>query len=145
EFRRVLFRSIAGASKESRDASIRSDDAHGDDAAMQGGKIISIGFVMGIVFNTLMQVMRAWKEVPQKIFGKPYEGGSISLENNPALLGVGYIIGPRIAGIMFGGGVLSYMVIIPLIKYFGAGLTEPLAPATLPISAMGIEGKNSIQ
>ncbi len=136
---------IAGASKESREASIRSEDVHGDDAAMQGGKIISIGFVMGIIFNTLMQVMKAWKDVPEKIFGKPYEGGSISLANDPALLGVGYIIGPRIAGIMFGGGVLSYMVIIPLIKYFGAGLTEPLAPATLPISAMAIEGKNSIQ
>lgn len=136
---------IAGASKESSDASIRSEEMQADDAAMQGGKIITIGFIMGILFNTLMQVMKAWKDVPTKIFGKPYEGGSVSLANDPALLGVGYIIGPRIAGIMFGGGVLSYMVIIPLIKYFGSGLTEPLAPATLPISAMGIEGKNSIQ
>src|SRR2546430_11016875 len=70
------------------------------------------------------------KEVPEKIFAKPFEGASISLENNPALLGVGYIIGPRISAIMMGGGVLSYLVLIPAIKYFGSGLTAPLAPET---------------
>ena len=70
----------------------------------------------------------------------------MSLENNPALLGVGYIIGPRIAGIMFAGGALSYLVLIPMIKYFGAALLEPLAPATSKlISEMAIQGKDSIQ
>ena len=136
---------MAGASKESRDASIQSDLAHSDSAAMQGGKIISIGFAMGFAFNSIMQVLKGWKETPTKVFGKPFEGGSLSLENNPALLGVGYIIGPRIAGIMFAGGALSYLVLIPMIKYFGAGLTTALAPATLPISEMGIQGKHSIQ
>jgi putative OPT family oligopeptide transporter len=136
---------IAGASKESRDASIHADREHSDSAAMQGGKIISIGFAMGFLFNALMQVLKGWKEVPTKVFGRPFEGGSISLENNPALLGVGYIIGPRIAGIMFAGGALSYLVLIPMIKYFGSGLLEPLAPGTIPISQMGIQGKNSIQ
>lgn len=136
---------MAGASKESREASIESDKSHRDDAAMHGGKIISIGFAMGFLFNSLMQVLKGWKEVPSKVFGRPFEGGSISLENNPALLGVGYIIGPRIAGIMFAGGALSYLVLIPMIKYFGAGLLDPLAPATVPISQMGIQGKNSIQ
>ena len=63
-------------------------------------------------------------------FGRPYEAGSISIENNPALLGVGYIIGPRIASIMAAGGVLSYLVLIPAIKYFGSGLTTPVAPET---------------
>ncbi len=136
---------IAGASKESRDASIQAELDQNDEAALQGGKIITAGFAMGFVFYSIMKVLQGWKEIPEKIFGKPYESGSISLENNPALLGVGYIIGPRIAGIMFGGGVLSYMVLIPMIKYFGGGLIDPLAPATLPISAMGIQGKNSIQ
>jgi uncharacterized oligopeptide transporter (OPT) family protein len=83
---------------------------------------------------------------PVKEFGKPFEGGSLSLENNPALLGVGYIIGPRIAGIMFAGGALAYLVLIPMIKYFGAGLLEPLSPSTTKlISDMAIEGKDSIQ
>src|SRR5687768_13902572 len=136
---------MAGASKESRDASIHADREHSDSAAMQGGKIIAIGFAMGFAFNSLMQVLKGWKEAPTKIFGRPFEGGSISLENNPALLSVGYIIGPRIAGVMFAGGALSYLVLIPMIKYFGSGLLDPLAPATIPISEMGIQGKNSIQ
>ncbi len=136
---------IAGASDESRAVSIDSEKEHNSDAAINGGKIISIGFAMGFAFNAIMQVLKGWKEIPTKVFGRPFEGGSISLENNPALLGVGYIIGPRIAGIMFAGGALSYLVLIPMIKYFGSGLLGPLAPAVVPISEMGIQGKNSIQ
>ncbi len=136
---------IAGASAESRAASIESEKLQSDDAATHGGKIISIGFLMGFAFNTIMQVFKGWKDTPSKTFGSPLEGGSISLDNNPALLGVGYIIGPKIAGVMFAGGALSYLVLIPMIKYFGSGLTEPLAPGTIPISEMGIQGNNSIQ
>ncbi len=80
------------------------------------------------------------KEIPEKIFGKPFEGASISLENNPALLGVGYIIGPRISALMMGGGVLSYLVLIPAIKYFGSAGTLPLAPETAhSIADMSVE------
>ncbi len=39
--------------------------------------------------------------------------------SNPALLGVGYIIGPRIASLMCAGGVIAYLVLIPAIKFFG--------------------------
>ncbi len=46
---------------------------------------------------------------------------------------------------MFGGGVLSYLVLIPMIKYFGEGLLGPLPPGTKPISQMAIDGKDSIQ
>ena len=45
----------------------------------------------------------------------PFDAASISIENDPALLGVGYIIGPRIASLMAGGGMLSYLVLIPAI------------------------------
>jgi uncharacterized oligopeptide transporter (OPT) family protein len=45
------------------------------------------------------------------------------------LLGVGYIIGPRIAGIMVAGGVLAYLVLVPAIAYFGDSLTTPVLPA----------------
>ncbi len=119
----------AGASQESRAASdiaVSEEDA----AASRGGLIISIGFAIGFLYNTVMKVFAGWKEYPTKEFGDNFKGGSLSLENNPALLGVGYIIGPKIAGIMCAGGVLSYLVLIPMIKYFGAGLAEPLAPAT---------------
>jgi len=48
-----------------------------------------------------------------------------------ALLGVGYILGPRTASIMVGGGLLSWLVIIPAIAYFGEGRAEPMYPETL--------------
>jgi len=53
------------------------------------------------------------------------------------LLGVGYVIGPRIGAIMAGGGVLSYLLLIPLIKFFGEGLVGPLEPGKVPIRDMG--------
>jgi putative OPT family oligopeptide transporter len=121
----------AGASRESLDAA-HTDEASGReaDAATTGGKVIIGGFGIGFVYYALEQILKTWKEVPTKVFGRPFEGGSLSLENNPALLGVGYIIGPRISSIMVAGGVLSYLVLIPAIKYFGAGLAAPLAPET---------------
>jgi len=121
----------AGASEESRRASregVKSGAT--EDEAISGGKTIIAGFGIGFIYYAVEQVWRTWKEYPTKIFGKPFEGASVSIENNPALLGVGYIIGPRISSIMFAGGVLAYMVLIPAIKYFGGGWMVPLAPET---------------
>lgn len=119
----------AGASKESRDASIESHIEGNDDAALRGGKIIAIGFAMGFAFNALMKVLYFWKESPGYDFSsKGFKGGSVASDNDPTLLGVGYIIGPKIAGLMMGGGVLSYLVLIPMIKFFGDSLTSPVAP-----------------
>jgi putative OPT family oligopeptide transporter len=123
----------AGASEESRAAAHRDERARAaavPDDAMLGGKTIITGFGLGFAYYALQQIFKTWKEVPTKVFGRPFEAGSVSIENNPALLGVGYIIGPRISAIMMGGGVLSYLVLIPAIKYFGAGLAAPLAPET---------------
>ncbi|HLM46940.1 MAG TPA: OPT/YSL family transporter, partial [Myxococcaceae bacterium] len=55
-----------------------------------------------------------------------YAGGSVSMEVSPELLGVGYIIGPKVASITFAGGVLSYLILIPLITFFGSGLEQPM-------------------
>ena len=71
-----------------------------------------------------MKAGKLWTDTPQKVFGAPLKGGSVALEGTPELLGVGYIIGPRIGAIMAGGGVLSYLLLIPLIKFFGDSLTE---------------------
>ncbi len=119
----------AGASKESRDASHEGDTTADDSAALQGGKIIGVGFAMGFIYNVAMQVFSLWNPEPsKKLSDNTIKGGSVALENNPALLGVGYIIGPYVSGIMLGGGVLSYLVLIPLIKFFGETATAPIAP-----------------
>src|SRR6476659_8478060 len=100
----------AAASAESRDAAHAGDAVAraAADEAVSGGKIIVGGFAIGFIYYGLEQIFKIMKEIPTKVFGKPFEGASISLENNPALLGVGYIIGPRISSLMMAGGVLSY-------------------------------------
>ncbi len=121
----------AAASDESRAAAmVGAKESAAVDEATIGGKTIIAGFGLGFIYYAVEQVWKTWKEYPTKVFGKPFEAASISIENNPALLGVGYIIGPRISSIMFGGGVLSYLLLIPAIKYFGSGWMTPLAPET---------------
>ncbi len=122
---------IAGASKESRDAAHEGGgEAASDDEVLHRGKIIAAGFGLGFIYKSVMDVFAAWNPEPGKdLPDNVLKGGSIHLENNPALLGVGYIIGPYISAIMLGGGILSYLILIPLIKYFGDALTSPLAPA----------------
>jgi putative OPT family oligopeptide transporter len=64
------------------------------------------------------------------------KGGSIRADCTPEYLGVGYIIGARVAAIMFAGGVFSWLVLMPAIHFFGSGLTHPLYPATTLIKDM---------
>ncbi len=94
------------------------------------------GFFIGFFYKLLNVVGRLWVDVPQKVFAS-FKGATIGAEVSPELLGVGYIIGPRVAAVMVGGGVLSSLVLIPMIKLFGEGLSAPLFPATTLISEMG--------
>jgi putative OPT family oligopeptide transporter len=129
----------AGASDESRaaasEAAKREMAARG--GAQIGAKTIFTGFGIGILYQAAHRAFYTWKEAPDKVFGAPYNKGSVGVEVNPALLGVGYVIGPRIASIMCAGGVLAYLVLIPTIAYFGGGEgTAPIAPGTQPIRGM---------
>jgi putative OPT family oligopeptide transporter len=127
---------IAGAAGKSG-AAVKG--AQPTTAAVAGGvsaSTIFTGFGIGLAYKTLMAAFRLWKDVPEKVFGAPLKGGSISAEISPELLGVGYIIGPRISSIMMAGGVLSCLVLTPLIKFFGAGLNVALPPGTKPIADM---------
>ncbi len=136
----------AGANAESRavasasaQADMRAAAAAGLGAS-PGAKVVFTGFGIGLVYKTLMVAFKAWKDVPEKVFGPPLKSGSVGAEISPELVGVGYIIGPRIAAIMCAGGVLSYLLLIPLIKFFGEGLAAPLAPGTQLISQMSPNG-----
>ncbi|HMJ24377.1 MAG TPA: oligopeptide transporter, OPT family [Pyrinomonadaceae bacterium] len=129
----------AGASDESRQAAAKGSSQHAgavDEAEGTGAKTIFAGLGVGFLYQVLMTGFKGWKDTPEKIFGAPFKAGSISAEISPALLGVGYIIGPRIASIMCAGGVLAYLVLIPAIKFFGSGMTGALPPGTVPISEM---------
>lgn len=126
----------AGASAESRAAAHQGGEVV-DESEQMGAKTIFAGLGVGFLYQLLMTGFKGWREVPEKVFGAPFKAGSIAAEISPALLGVGYIIGPRIASIMCAGGVLAYLVLIPAIKFFGSGMTTPLAPGTVPIGEMG--------
>ncbi len=129
----------AGASEESKAAA--SSQAKAEMAAAGenniGAKTIFTGFGVGFLYYVINKALYGWKEVPEKVFGSPLKAGSVGMEINPALLGVGYIIGPRIASIMAAGGVLAYLVLIPAIKFFGEGMTTVLPPGDKLISDMG--------
>ncbi len=128
----------AGASEESKHAA--SPEAKAEAAAGSGESInartIFTGFGLGLVYKSAMSAFHLWKDTPEKIFKSTLPGGSVSAEISPELLGVGYIIGPTIASIMCAGGVLAYLVLIPMIKFFGSAIQGPLAPGAIPISEM---------
>ena len=64
--------------------------------------------------------------------------GTIGTQIYPAVMSVGYICGPRISSYMFAGGVLSWMVLIPMMVLFGKDLV--LYPGTAPIGEIFVEG-----
>jgi len=107
-------------------------------AAAEAGRagVIFLGFAIGLAYKTANIALKGWKDVAEKVFGAPLAGGSVGIEVSPELLGVGYIIGPRVAAIMCAGGVLAYLLLIPLIKFFGDALAVPLAPGAKLIHDM---------
>ena len=92
-------------------------------------KNVFIGLGLGAFFKFLT----GWiKVIPGAIhFNVPFiKKAQIGMDISSALFGVGYILGPRISTIMVGGGLLSWLVIIPAIAYWGEGQTSPLYPET---------------
>jgi len=92
-------------------------------AGDQGGakaKTVFWGIGFGALYKSLMGGALLWNEFPSKeLKFKPMDGGVIGLDATPILLGVGYIIGPRIAALMLGGAVLGYLGLGPLVKFIG--------------------------
>jgi putative OPT family oligopeptide transporter len=106
----------------------------GEKGGLQAKRLFQ-AFGLAFAYKFLMAGLKAWKEYPTWV-SRSYNGASISAEVSPELLGVGYIIGPRIAGYLFAGGCLAYLVLIPAIKLFGSGLTQPIFAESKLISEM---------
>ncbi len=94
------------------------------------------GLGLGGVYTFLMNTVQAWTSQPES---RPswFPGASFRAAVTSEYLGVGYIIGPRVAGLLFAGGIISWLVIMPAISFYGqlAGNT-PLYPSTIPIPQM---------
>ena len=94
------------------------------------------GLGLGGVYTFLMNTVQGWTGQPE-YQPKWFPGASFRAAVTSEYLGVGYIIGPRVAGILFAGGIVSWLVIMPAIKFYGqlAGNT-PIYPSTIPIPQM---------
>lgn len=94
------------------------------------------GLGLGGAYTFLMNTFQMWTSQPE---GRPawFPGASFRAAITSEYLGVGYIIGPRVSGILFAGGIVSWLVMMPAIKFYGqlAGNT-PIYPSTIPIPLM---------
>ena len=109
----------------------------GEKGGIQAGKVFG-GAAIGIIYKFLMGEQGGlffWKATPE---WHPawYPGSTFAGEITPEYLGVGYIIGTKVAGTMVAGGVLSWMVLIPIIQFFGQHMPTVMYPGTIPIGQM---------
>lgn len=94
------------------------------------------GLGLGGLYTFLMNTVQAWTSQPE---ARPnwFPGASFRAAITSEYLGVGYIIGSRVSGILFAGGIVSWLVIMPAIKFYGQ-LANGVAiyPSTIPIPQM---------
>ena len=114
-------------------------------AGATGGSTASrvfFGLGLGALYAAFQNgnLFGAWPGTPEyrPDFGADHimKGSSIKADATAEYLGVGYIIGARTAGIMFAGGVVSWLVLMPLLYFFGKNLPNPVYPGTVPIAQM---------
>ena len=110
----------------------------------QGGataKMVFAGFGLAFLYKWLMAGMQLWKDtINVALYSDKggLRGAVLGSEASPELLGVGYIIGPRVAATMLAGGVLAYLVIVPAIVFFAGNQSAPLPPATKLVRELGV-------
>ena len=102
-------------------------------AGERGGALAAIvfqGLGIGALWKSLSWILQVFRTtvgytMPRTGF---FPNATLDLDISPEYLGVGYVIGPRIAGVMVAGGVLSWMVLLPLISIVGRSMNVPLPP-----------------
>jgi putative OPT family oligopeptide transporter len=102
------------------------------------GLTVFVGFGIAFLVKFViegMTLLRLTVTAPLKFFNRV---AVISTDMAPELLGVGYVIGARIASIMMAGAVIGNLVIVPAIATFGDQVTTAIAPGTKPIGAMDL-------
>jgi putative OPT family oligopeptide transporter len=117
-------------------------------AGERGGalaKTVFVGLAIGAVWKGLSWIAQIFRTTIGYAFARTsfFPNATINLDLSPEYLGVGYVIGPRIAGVMFAGGVLSWLVLLPLLSYLGNFMTVPLPP--VPASGLRIDQMSAQQ
>ena len=104
-----------------------------------GGKarMVFIGIGLGAAYKIGYNLLKGWSESVNYEFQKFFKGGTVGIDATPALLGVGYIIGPKIAALMLSGAVMGYLGVGPLLAFIGEQIPgQIIAPGTIPLDEM---------
>ncbi|MFT9487908.1 MAG: OPT family oligopeptide transporter [Tepidibacillus sp.] len=105
----------------------------------QKAKTTFLGLGIGAIYKFIADGFKLFpSEIETAIPG--YKGAAIGADVLPALLGVGFIIGPQISAYMLAGAVIGWFGLIPLIDYIGNMGEIIMYPATVPISELGYWG-----
>jgi putative OPT family oligopeptide transporter len=117
-------------------------------AGERGGalaKTVFSGLAVGVVWKALSWIVQIFRteighSMPRTSF---FPNATLNVDISPEYMGVGYVIGPRIAGVMFAGGVLSWLVLLPLLSIMGNYMTVPFPP--VPASGLRIDQMSAPQ
>ena len=111
-------------------------------AGERGGALartVFSGLGIGVLWKSLSWIFQIFRtevghSMPRTSF---FPNATLNVDISPEYMGVGYVIGPRIAGVMFAGGVLSWLVLLPLLTIMGNYMTVPFPP--VPASGLRID------
>jgi len=117
-------------------------------AGERGGALartVFLGLGIGALWKGVSWIAQIFRTTIGYTFDRAsfFPNATINLDLSPEYMGVGYVIGPRIAGVMFAGGVLSWLVLLPLLSYLGNYMTVPLPP--VPASGLRIDQMSASQ
>ena len=102
-------------------------------------KTVFTGLGIGSLFKFITDGIKLFPSEIEWAIPK-YKGAAIGMDTLPALLGVGFIVGPQISSYMLSGAVLGWLVIIPLISYLGQYIPEIIYPASKTIAELDYWG-----
>jgi putative OPT family oligopeptide transporter len=102
-------------------------------AGERGGKLAALvfsGLGIGALWKSLSWTFNLFRQEIGHSLARTgqFPNATLNVDISPEYMGVGYVIGPRIAGTMFAGGVLSWLMLLPLLSLLGAYITTPFPP-----------------
>jgi putative OPT family oligopeptide transporter len=111
-------------------------------AGERGGALartVFMGLGVGALWKALSWIVQVFPTAIGRSIPRTgvFPNATLNVDISPEYMGVGYVIGPRIAGVMFAGGVLSWLVLLPLLSIMGNYMTVPLPP--VPASGLRID------
>ena len=117
-------------------------------AGERGGALartVFMGLATGAVWKSLSWIFQIFRTAIGYTVARNgfFPNATLNLDLSPEYMGVGYVIGPRIAGVMFAGGVLSWLVLLPLLSILGNYMTVPFPP--VPASGLRIDQMSAQQ